>query len=229
MIWTVETGESHIEPATRGPIAAVLFDADGVMQRSGAFAAHMRQQLNWSEEDYQGFLSELFTHPLYDGCLEGRTAFLPTLEAVLASRACALSPEQFLAEWLRVGIETVPAAFGVVDRLRAAGVTCCLATNQDLERAAFMDEELGYGGRFDHSFYSCRMGVRKPSAEYFYSALATIEQDPAAVLFLDDHPANVDAAHQIGINAEPVLPSSDLGALVRRYGLLVDDYDRELE
>jgi putative hydrolase of the HAD superfamily len=114
----------------------------------------------------------------------------------------------------------VPGAFELVARLRASGVTCGLATNQDLDRALFMDEELGYGGRFDHSFYSCRLGVKKPSPEYFRHALSTVKLAPSAVLFLDDHQVNVEAAQLVGINAELITPTTDLQSVIRNYGLL---------
>lgn len=201
-------------------IRAVLFDADGVLQRSGAFPDYVRDRLGWSEEDFRGFLTELFAHPLYEGCLEGRSTFLEVIEAVLDSRTCPVAPQEFMGDWHRIGIAAVPDAFDLVAQLRASGVICALATNQDPERAAFMDEALGYARCFDHSFYSCRVGVKKPSPAYFRHALATLDLPPAAVLFLDDHPANVAAAQKIGINAEIITPSSDLAEVVRSYGLL---------
>ncbi|MHB1445932.1 MAG: HAD family hydrolase [Acidimicrobiales bacterium] len=209
--------------SSTGSVRAVLFDADGVIQRSGAFPAHVQSELGWSEEDFHGFLSDLFSHPLYEGCLEGRASFLPLLGALLEPRTCSMTPAQFMADWHRVGIETVPGAFELVEQLRAAGVICCLATNQDPERAVFMDEQLGYAGRFDHSFYSCRMGVRKPAPEYFRHALAVLELAPEQVLFLDDHPANVDAAMQVGLRAEVITATSDLTGVVRGHRLLEPD------
>jgi putative hydrolase of the HAD superfamily len=216
----VEEGVGDVVGA-QDHIAVVLFDADGVIQSSGPFAEYVRSELRWSDGDYRAFLDELFGHPLYEGCLEGRARVLPALAAVLGTRVCPKSPEEFLADWLEIGVQRSEAAFELIGRLRHAGVMCCLATNQDLERAEYMDEVLGYRDLFDRSFYSCRLGARKPDGSYFAAAIESLGCPPAEILFLDDNQLNVAGAAGMGIRAELITPGLDLAALLGSYGLPV--------
>ncbi|HZU72049.1 MAG TPA: HAD-IA family hydrolase [Acidimicrobiales bacterium] len=203
-----------------GSIRAVLFDADGVVQTGGPFAQHACELLGCDGDGFTAFLSELFSHPLFAGCLDSGEPFLPVLEAVLDRRSCPTPPEQFLADWLRIGIQPDPEVLELVARLRAAGTVCSLATNQDPERALYMDEELGYGRVFDHSFYSCRMRLRKPDLAYFHHMTSALGLQPAMCLFLDDREENVGAARQAGLKAEVVTATSEVAGLIRSHGLL---------
>jgi putative hydrolase of the HAD superfamily len=64
-----------------------------------------------------------------------------------------------------------------------------------------MSEGLGYAQRFDREFYSCEVGHPKPTREYFTAVLEAIVLPPSRVLFIDDHPANVAGARELGLQA----------------------------
>ena len=49
--------------------------------------------------------------------------------------------------------------------------------------------------------FSCLLGVTKPAAAAFIEALARLDAAPTEVLFVDDAPANVEAARALGIEA----------------------------
>ena len=57
----------------------------------------------------------------------------------------------------------------IVARVRAASVSCYLATNQDSYRAACMRDRAPYDEVLDGAYYSCDVGSAKPSAEFFGS------------------------------------------------------------
>jgi epoxide hydrolase-like predicted phosphatase len=54
---------------------------------------------------------------------------------------------------------------------------------------------------FEHYVNSAEVGVRKPAPAIFHLALARLGVAPAEAVFIDDVPANVDAAAAIGIHA----------------------------
>lgn len=54
---------------------------------------------------------------------------------------------------------------------------------------------------FDVIADSCRLGMRKPSASIFEYALSALDIAPQDAVFVDDYPANVDAAKLLGLNA----------------------------
>ncbi len=49
--------------------------------------------------------------------------------------------------------------------------------------------------------YSHEQGVNKPDPRAFELALTRMGTDPARVLFVDDHAANVSAAQELGLSA----------------------------
>ena len=53
-------------------------------------------------------------------------------------------------------------------------------------------------------FLSYQMGLVKPDAAMFRTVLDQLGEPPETVLYFDDHPANVAAARELGIQAVPV-------------------------
>lgn len=201
-------------------IAAVLFDADGVIQRASPDWREALIRLCNDPGRGSEFLSELFAaeRPCFTGELDFRAA----LGEVLARWGNADAVDEALEVWTQ--IEPEPQILEVIARLRASDVRVALASNQQRIRAKFMSERLGYADRFDDLLYSCVLGHAKPSAEYFEQALARLDLPGDAVLFLDDRENNVAAARSVGLHAE--LASVDDGAagmrqLLARYGLPV--------
>lgn len=204
--------------ANPSEISAVLFDADGVIQRSSATWQGTLMRLCNDPARGNEFLSELFDAERH--CFTGTEDFRVTLGQVLARWGSTDSVDEALAVWTL--IEPDPQILEVISALRARDIRVALASNQQAIRARFMSVELGYADRFDDLLYSCVLGYAKPSADYFDQALTRLALPGYAVLFLDDREVNVAAARSIGLHAE--LASIDHGAdgmrqLLARYGL----------
>lgn len=90
----------------------------------------------------------------------------------------------------------------VVSLVRAAGTACYLATNQDAYRAACMREKAPYGEILDGAYYSCDIGVAKPSVAFFEYIVTDLGLAPVQLLFIDDQLKNVVGARSAGLNAE---------------------------
>jgi HAD superfamily hydrolase (TIGR01509 family) len=197
------------------PIAAVLWDADGVLQRT---------RPGWRESliaiggaDFPAAVIEVEEQ----GPMIGRGSFRTALETLLRDRGIDVDPERILTLWDQ--IDSVPAALELVRRVRAQGVPCHLATNQHDRRAATMREVMRYGDHLDRQFYSCELGVAKPDPAYFLAILRKLALRPNDVLFIDDLSANVDAARSVGLLAERHDPADGADGLERAltaHGLL---------
>jgi HAD superfamily hydrolase (TIGR01509 family) len=199
-------------------ISAVLFDADGVIQRP---------TMDWSSR-LASFVptgdSSLFVAELMEAekpALVGKGDFRDAVADVLRRWGSDVSLEAALEPWRWFAAE--PAVVELIQALRADGIGCHLATNQQAYRRAIMQDERGYGEWFDQTFYSCDLRLAKPDPAYFRAILGSIGVPASSVLFIDDNESNVAGAASVGLHAEVYDLSSGVDALVdllRRYELL---------
>ena len=192
-------------------IQAILFDADGVLQRPSALRPQAWQRLLGPNRDAGQFVNAVFD--VEEAALEGGLDFVGALSALLCDWRCKGSLEDALAVWTM--IEPDAEITQLVRTLRSSGLSCCLATNQERHRASYMSEQLCYRSLFDREFYSCHMGVAKPSVAYFRSIVDQLGVPSAHVLFIDDRETNVSSAQNVGLNAIQFFIDSGPANLVR--------------
>lgn len=174
---------------------AVLFDADGVIQRRPAGWRDQLQSLIGTDRDPDRFLASLFSAE--DPALCGGHDFAEALPEVLRRWECRVPLSRVLDVWKMIEVDR--DAMRIVRTLRQTGVRCHLATNQEAHRAQHMSEMLGYRELFDREFYSCDLGAAKPSKAFFSAITDSIGEKPERILLIDDRRENVDAAHAAGI------------------------------
>ena len=118
---------------------AVLFDADGVIQGPGAVR---REALGdvlgpGRMSEVQAFLQDMFVAEKL--ALTSPHAFNTALEAVLRKWECRGNGEDFLKAWKMIDVRS--DLVEVIRALRRSGISCCLASNQESNRAAHMNYE----------------------------------------------------------------------------------------
>ena len=158
----------------------------------------MRPAVEGLVDDVDGFL-EAARHEERQA-LTGQARWLDVLPGLLADWGIAGHLERIVEVWL--AIEEVPGVRQLVGELRADGVRCLLATNQDEHRGSHMQQHLGYAALLDGAFYSYELGVAKPAPAFFTAALDRLGTPAADVLLVDDSPANVASAMGVGIRAQ---------------------------
>lgn len=204
---------------TSGPgaaIAAVLWDCDGVLQHG-----------------MRGALADLAAVAGPDAlpallaaegpALRGEERLRDCVGRVIAQLDLAVTVDEVLPVWDRYRLDE--AALEVLAAVRAAGVPCYLATNQQDYRRDRMRTVSGYDDLVDGSFYSCEMGVAKPDPGFFRYIVTALAHPPGSLLFLDDLPENVAAARDQGLHAELVGPGDvapQLRAILGDYGVGAD-------
>jgi len=166
------------------PVRAVLWDADGVLQHTPASSWDLAVRVVAQFPD-------AMTGALID---EAR------IRAAAHGLGLGDRVDEIVAVWSM--FDLVSPSLEVVSLVRAAGTACYLATNQDAYRAARMREKAQYGEILDGAYYSCDIGVAKPSAAFFEYIVTDLGLAPGQLLFVDDQLKNVVAARSAGLNAE---------------------------
>jgi putative hydrolase of the HAD superfamily len=181
---------------------AVLFDADGVIQRVPAdIKVRLARALGGSEDDIDACVTDFFTAETQ--AMTGAADFAEVILPVLAMRNSTYDIPALWAEWHTFEVDQ--SILSLVADLRRSGIYCALASNQERHRARYMSEVLAYNLAFDREFYSCHIGHAKPSTQYFNEIVRLAALDPQCTLFIDDRAENVEAARQAGLHAAQFL------------------------
>jgi putative hydrolase of the HAD superfamily len=200
-------------------IRAMLWDADGVLQGLPAgWEASMRPAVGHLVEDVEGFLAEAFAAE--KATLTGHARWVDVLRDLMQRWDIEDAYDDALAVWLT--IEPVLESRELLARVRALGVPCYLATNQDIRRGTYMHENLGYADLLDGAFYSYDLGLAKPDPAYFDEIARRLDVPAGEVLFVDDNADNVESARSVGMRAETWHLDHGVDVLLahlRRHGL----------
>ena len=205
-------------------IKAILFDADGVIQRTtGPFHEKVAAMLPAGDSCVEEFVGEV--DALEESALTGVGDFALDLSDLLQRRNSPMTVEDALRSLNLVKVEH--GILGDISEIRRSGVLCFLASNQQRHRAKYMSETLGYRDLFDSEFYSWYVGVAKPDGAYFERILNDLGLDANRVLFLDDQQVNVESAQAVGLQASVFVieqGADNRGAMIEllsRYGIPV--------
>ena len=142
------------------PIKAILFDFDGVLIHLPHFYT--------KELELQGFknveesLNAYYGGPDLIACLEGKANSRERIVPYLKNFGWEYSAEEYFRQQYAFEHNYLDLAMlGMVNKLRDKGVKCCLATDQDQQRAKYILESMNLGSIFDTNFTSCFIGARK--------------------------------------------------------------------
>jgi putative hydrolase of the HAD superfamily len=173
-----------------------------MLHRSGIPAAQA-EALYWKHRhDYdRGDLNGLsYWQTILD---EGGVAYPPELIAELAQLDARMwtSSNQPLVDWQA--------------KLRAAGLKTAILSNLGDVVKESVVRNLPWVRNFDVQVFSYLLRVIKPAPAIYLHTLAALGTAPEETLFLDDLPANVEAARALGIIGIPYTGVADLKQAIR--------------
>lgn len=115
----------------------------------------------------------------------------------------------------------VPGSAALVDELHDAGIRLLGLTNWSAELFEHAAPAAPATRRMEHVVVSGRVGLAKPDPAIFRHLAAAHGVDPARAAFVDDSPANVEAAARLGFAAVRFTDTPALRAALRDLGLPV--------
>jgi 2-haloacid dehalogenase len=110
---------------------------------------------------------------------------------------------------------------GVLREVKAAGLRCLALSNMEPSTFATRRTRFAFMDWFDGFVISGIEGVAKPDRRIFQILLRRYRLEPAATVFIDDSPANVEAARGLGLIAVRYTSAGQLRSELRALGLTV--------
>lgn len=178
-------------------IKHILFDADGVLIHSEMFSRQIEREYGIPRDK----LTEFYQGP-FPQTIAGKADLKEIIESYLKKWNWPKTVDDYLQEWFEYEHNLDERIVEYVQRLRAKGIHCYVATNQEKYRAQYMIEKMGFKDSFDKLFASAHLGSQKPDLEFFDKVLKEIDAQKDEVLFWDDSHENVAGAKAFGIHAE---------------------------
>lgn len=187
-------------------VDVVLFDFGGVF--TGSPFAAVTEMAAVEGLDPQAFAAVMFgdysqdnDHP-WHRLERGEVSFDDACAQITALGQAAnlrVSPIDLL---VKMGSEKIihQAMIDVARDIKAAGLGVGMITNNVREFSDSWRQMIPVDEIIDQVFDSSFMGVRKPSPAIFQRALAAMAVAPERAVFLDDVPANVEAAKALGLH-----------------------------
>lgn len=199
------------------PVKTVIFDLDGVLITTGPFTQHLAREHGITPDQVRPFFARDFP-----ACLVGQADLRTCVTPWLVRWGWPGDADTFLEFWFSTERPTEEdlRLLAIVSRLRAAGLPCALATNQERHRLAYLRTRLGFATRFDHIFASSELGHAKPHPGFFAAVEARLAPVlPEELLFFDDRPENVAAARARRWHAELFTDPPAVAAVLTHHGV----------
>jgi putative hydrolase of the HAD superfamily len=180
-------------------IRAVIFDYGMVLSQAQEPVA-LNNLLTITGLDRDTFDSHYWTHRhAYDmGKLNGRTywqQFAADTAIELTSTDIERLIENDVLMWCTINEPMVAWAKSLAD----SGLRIGILSNMGEDVLAYMRQEFGWLGDFDHHTWSCELGIAKPDPAIYTYTCEKLDVAPAEALFLDDKAENIRAAETVGL------------------------------
>jgi HAD superfamily hydrolase (TIGR01509 family) len=116
-------------------------------------------------------------------------------------------------------LEPLPDTLSLIERLRAAGHRLFYLSNMPAPFADHLEATHGFLRHFEDGVFSGRVQLAKPDAAIFQLSLQRFGIAAADAVFLDDHPANGEAARALGLGAVLFEHAAQAEAELRSFGI----------
>jgi putative hydrolase of the HAD superfamily len=136
----------------------------------------------------------------YDRGLVRGDAFWQAFGEACGVRYTPAERQRLMAIDMRVWETIDPAVVAIARGLQLAGLTTGILSNMHADLLDRIRQGTPWLDAFDVRVFSCDLGIVKPDARIYRSLLDRLQLAPADVLFIDDVPANIEAARTAGLH-----------------------------
>ncbi|WP_057465340.1 HAD-IA family hydrolase [Pseudovibrio sp. POLY-S9] len=190
-------------------IDVIAWDFDGVLNRN-----IINDRFIWVqqfEEDlgisWHTFAQEMFTDD-FNEVLVGHEDLRDLLSRWADKTGYPGDLDHFLLYWFEKDAHPDFDLLALMRKLTKTHVRQVIATNNGARRTRYIEEQMGYKDRVETVFASGRMGVAKPSAEFFMHVTKALKVPANRMLLIDDREENIMSALDMGWRALHFTPNT---------------------
>lgn len=182
----------------------IIFDFGGVilnLDYQRTIDAFKKQGIPQFEQNY----SQLQQTELFDDFERGTISSADFRERLRGAFNTTITDAELDAAWNAMLLDLPAERLQLLEQLRASKNICMLSNTNEIHVACFeADLKKQHGLEnlnefFDHVYYSCRTGMRKPEARIFEMVLKQQNHLPQETLFIDDSPQHIQGAKEVGL------------------------------
>ncbi|KZL24452.1 HAD family hydrolase [Pseudovibrio sp. Ad37] len=190
-------------------IDVIAWDFDGVLNRN-----IINDRFIWVqqfEEDlgisWHTFAQEMFTDDFKE-VLVGHEDLRSLLSRWADKTGYPGDLDHFLLYWFKKDAHPDFDLLALMRKLTKTHVRQVIATNNGARRTRYIEEQMGYKDRVETVSASGRMGVVKPSAEFFMHVTKALKVPANRMLLIDDREENIMSALDMGWRALHFTPNT---------------------
>lgn len=206
-------------------IRNILFDLGGVIINLD-IPASSRQFEALGARDFSASFTQFQQTDTFDLFDKGLISPAEFRKEVNAALKLDLNDQDFDSAWNAMLLDFPEQRLSLLAGLKPKYRTFLLSNTNEIHVEAFEARLLKTRGLpnldalFEKTYYSCRMGLRKPDRAIFERVLAENRLLAEETLFIDDSPQHVEGARQAGIHAFLLEKNKEVEALLRELKLL---------
>lgn len=182
-------------------MARIFFDFDGVLVQSRNADKTFLWQKN-IEQDLNlptSVKNQLFEQPEWNEIISGKDDFQQKIQKVFQQNNLSISTDEFISYWLSHDLNWRHDVLDLASKLKKAGHSLYLATNQDKIRSAHITKQKEISDLFENIFSSCNLRVSKPNPEFYKQIQSqNFSKETNTFFMIDDDQRNIEAANSSG-------------------------------
>ena len=201
-------------------LTAVVFDLGGVLIDWDP--RYLYRRLFDDPDEMESFLAEVTTAE-WNGHQDAGRPWGEAIEILVAEHPERRELiEAFHRRWPEMLAGEIPGTVDVLADLGAAGVRLVALSNWSAEMFPVARERFDFLAWFEGIVISGEVGVNKPDRRIFEHLTLRFGIEPEEAVFVDDSPANIEAATDLGFSAIQFTDATALRLALVRLGLLGD-------
>lgn len=182
--------------------SVVLFDADGVL----TLPEEVFSIVYARSRGLDGELFEQFFRNDWPSIVTGKKDLKESVSENPELWQWNGDVDELLKYWFKTEDVRNESLIKIIRELKARGLPCYLATDQEKYRAEYMKDVM-FKDVFMGHYVSASLGVTKNDPKFFEAIVSDLELkypaiSPSEIVFFDDSQSKIDTAKSVGINGQ---------------------------